>query len=136
MYSLRTSRRCRRPVISIRSGTRGGRLWVPKTLSMSCDQAIFVDQATDTSVSSDAVLLKIDRFGQRFQRRGAVQGAVRAVLIVVGLVLAQDPPQMGLVPDESAVQELAAASPDPAFGDRVHARRPDVTAHGPDPGIG
>src|ERR1022692_4642238 len=95
MYSLRTSRRCRRPVISIRSGTRGGRLWVPKTLSMSCDQAIFVDQATDTSVSSDAVLLKIDRFGQRFQRRGAVQGAVRAVLIVVGLVLAQDPPQMG-----------------------------------------
>jgi len=24
-------------------------------------------------VSSDAVLLKIDRFGQRFQRRGAVQ---------------------------------------------------------------
>jgi len=38
---------------------------------MSCDQAIFVEQATDTSVSSDAVLLKIDRFGQRFQRRGA-----------------------------------------------------------------
>jgi hypothetical protein len=90
---------------------------------MSCDQAIFVDQATDASVSSDAVLLKIDRFGQRFQRRGAVQGAVRAVLIVVGLVLAQDPPQMGLVPDESAVQELAAASPDPAFGDRVGPRR-------------
>jgi hypothetical protein len=25
-----------------------------------------------------------------------VQGAVRSVLIVVGLVLAQDPPQMGL----------------------------------------
>jgi hypothetical protein len=110
-------------------------LWVPKTSSMSCDQAIFVDQATDTSVSSDAVLLKIDRFGQRFQRRGAVQGAVRAVLIVVGRVLAQDPPQMGLVPDESAVQELAAASPDPAFGDRVHARRLHVAQHGPDPGV-
>ncbi len=28
---------------------------------------------------------------------------------------------MGLVPDEGAVQELASASPDPAFGDRVHA---------------
>jgi hypothetical protein len=28
------------------------------------------------------------------------------VLIVVGLVLAQNPPQMGLVPDEGAVQEL------------------------------
>ena len=87
-------------------------------------------------VSSDAVLLKIDRFGQRFQRRGAVQGAVRPVLIVVGLVLAQDPPQMGLVPDEGAVQELASASPDPAFGDRVHAGRPDVAQHGPDASVG
>jgi hypothetical protein len=96
-------------------------LWVPKTSSMSCDQAIFVDQATDTSVSSDAVLLKIDRFGQRFQRR-AVQGAVRAVLIVVGLVLAQDPPQMGLVPDESAAQELAAASV--SAENLIHVTRP------------
>jgi len=49
-----------------------------------------------------------------------VQGAVRPVLVVVGRVLAQDPPQMGLVPDEGVIQELAAASPDPAFGDRVH----------------
>ena len=38
-------------------------LCVPKTSSTSCDQAIFVDQATDASLSSDAVLLKIDRFG-------------------------------------------------------------------------
>src|ERR1039457_1477926 len=98
-------------------------LCVPKTSSKSCDQAIFVNQATDASVSSDAILLKIDRFGQRFQRRGAVQRAVRPVLVMVGLVVAQDPPQMVLAPDEGAVQELAAASPDPAFGDRVHAGR-------------
>src|ERR1035438_2546199 len=58
-----------------------------------------------------------------------MQKAVRPVLIVMGLVLAQDPPQMGLVPDEGAVQELAAASPDPAFGDRVHAGRPHGAAH-------
>jgi len=38
-------------------------LWVPRTSSMSCDQAVFVDHATDASVSSDAVLLKIDRLG-------------------------------------------------------------------------
>jgi hypothetical protein len=38
-------------------------LWVPRTSSTSRDQAIFVDQATDASVSSDAVLLKIDWFG-------------------------------------------------------------------------
>jgi len=55
---------------------------------------------------------------------------------LVGLVLAQDPSQVGLVPDEGAVQELASASPDPAFGGRVHAGRPDVAQHGPDPGIG
>jgi len=54
---------------------------------------------------------------------------------VVGLVLAQDLSQMGLVPDEGAVQEFAAASADPAFGDRVHAGRPDVAEHGPDPGV-
>ena len=29
----------------------------------SCDHVIFADQGTDASVSSDAVLLKIDRFG-------------------------------------------------------------------------
>src|ERR1019366_10322826 len=90
----------------------------------SCDQAIFVDQATGASVSSDAGLLKIDRVGQRFQRRGAVQGAVRPMLVMVDLVVAQDPPQMVLVPDQGAVRELAAASPDPAFGDRVHPGRP------------
>jgi hypothetical protein len=36
---------------------------------------------------------------------------VRPVLIVMGLVLAQDPPQMILIPDDGAVEELAAASP-------------------------
>ena len=36
---------------------------VPKTSSTSGDQVVFVDQASDASPSSDAVLLKIDRFG-------------------------------------------------------------------------
>jgi hypothetical protein len=58
-------------------------LCVPKISSTSRDQAIFVDQATDTSLSADPVLRKIDRFGQRFQRRCAAQGAVRPVLIAV-----------------------------------------------------
>ena len=51
---------------------------------------------------------------------------------LVDLVPAQDSPQMGLVPGEVAVQELAAASPDPAFGNRVHARCRDVAEHGPE----
>jgi len=84
-------------------------LWVPRTSSTSRDQAILVDQTTDASLPSDAVLLKIDRVGQRFQRRRRVQGTVRPVLVMVVLVRAQDLPQMGLVPDEGAVQELASA---------------------------
>ena len=107
-----------------------------ETSSTSCDQAIFVDQATGASAFSYAVLVEVDRLRQRFQRGGCAQGAVWPVQIVMGPVLAQDPPQMILVPDESTVQELTAASPGPAFSDRVHPRRPDVAAHGPDAGVG
>jgi hypothetical protein len=39
---------------------------------------------------------------------------MRPVLVVMRLVLAQDLPQMGLIPDEGAVQDLAAASADSA----------------------
>ena len=38
-------------------------LCVPITSSMSCDQVIFVDHATEASVSSDAVIVEMDRFG-------------------------------------------------------------------------
>jgi hypothetical protein len=55
---------------------------------------------------------------------------------MVSLVLAQDPPQMCLIPDEGPVEKLAPASADPAFSDRVHPRRPDVAEHGPDACIG
>ena len=44
---------------------------------------------------------------------------MRPVLIMVGLVLAQDLPQMILIPDQGAVEKLAPASADPAFGFRV-----------------
>jgi hypothetical protein len=108
---------------------------MPKISSTPCDQVIFADQTADTSPLSDAVLVEINWLGQRFQRRGCAQSAVGAVLIVVGLVLAQDPPQVGLVPGEGAVQEFAAASADLAFGDGVHPGRLDIAEHGPDPGV-
>jgi len=38
-------------------------LCVPITSSTSCDQVIFVDQAADVSVSSDPVLVGVDRLG-------------------------------------------------------------------------
>jgi hypothetical protein len=36
---------------------------VPKASSTSCDQAVFVDQATGVSLPSDVVPVEIDRFG-------------------------------------------------------------------------
>lgn len=38
-------------------------LWVPRTSSTSCDQAVFVDQAADASLSSDVVLVEVGWFG-------------------------------------------------------------------------
>jgi hypothetical protein len=52
-----------------------------------------------------------------------VERAVRPVLIVVGLVLAQGLRQMVLIPDQGAVQEFAPAAADPAFGYRVAPHR-------------
>src|ERR1039457_4213285 len=77
-------------------------LWVPKTSSMSCARVGLVCEATDPRLFPDPVIVEIVLFGYRFQRRGAVQGAVWPVLIVVRLVGVQDPPQMGLVPDETS----------------------------------
>jgi hypothetical protein len=39
------------------------RLCVPKTSSTLCNQAVFVDQATNSSLFLDAVVVEIDRFG-------------------------------------------------------------------------
>jgi len=36
---------------------------VPKISSTSCDQAIFVDQATNARLFPGAVVVEIDRFG-------------------------------------------------------------------------
>jgi hypothetical protein len=49
-------------LVNLGNAARAG-LCVPKTSSTSCDQAIFVNQATDASLSSDAVLVEIDWSG-------------------------------------------------------------------------
>ncbi len=43
--------------------TPQGYLCVPRTSSMSCDQAVFVDQVTDAGLFSDVVPVEIDRLG-------------------------------------------------------------------------
>ncbi len=70
-----------------------------------------------------------DAIGQRAQRRGLVQGAVRPVRVVKVLLLAQDGHQVALVPDQGPVQQLTPAAPDPAFHDRVHSRRLSASFH-------
>uniref|UniRef100_A0AAU2VFD8 DDE Tnp4 domain-containing protein n=1 Tax=Streptomyces sp. NBC_00003 TaxID=2903608 RepID=A0AAU2VFD8_9ACTN len=55
-----------------------------------------------------------DGFGECAQRRGCLQGTVGAVLVVELLVLAQDMPQVVPVPDQGAVEELAAEAEQPS----------------------
>jgi hypothetical protein len=48
------------------------------------------------------------------------------MLVVEVLELAQAVQQVGLVPDQSAVEQFAAAGLDPPLHDRVHARHADT----------
>ena len=64
-----------------------------------------------------------DAVGQRTERRGLAEGAVGPVGVVEILVLAQGGYQVPLIPDQGPVQQLAAASADPAFGDGVGPHR-------------
>ena len=59
----RRGSRTRRPERRFGQARWASSLCVPKTPSTSCDQVIFVDQATDARLSSDAVLVEIDRLG-------------------------------------------------------------------------
>jgi len=55
--------------------------------------------------------------------------SVSSVPVVMPLVLAQRVPEVGLVPDQRAVQQFGAQCLDLAFGDRVDARHPDTGQH-------
>ena len=99
-------------------------LWVPITYA-----------ASGAIAPPDPELIQVsDAAGQRAQRRGIVQGPGRPVAVVEVLVFAQHSHQVPLVPDQGAVQHLAAAASDPAFHDRIHSRRLDRGADHPDAG--
>jgi hypothetical protein len=70
-------------------------------------------------------------------RSVTVQGASRSrVRIISRLGVARAWRVVAIFPAEAASRNSRRHPADPAFGDRVHARRPDVAEHGPDPGIG
>ena len=51
-----------------------------------------------------------------------IEGAVRPVGVVVVDVVGDEAFELSLVPDDGAVEQLAAQGPDPAFGERVRDR--------------
>jgi hypothetical protein len=62
-----------------------------------------------------------DRFGDLQQGRRAVQGAVGPMLVVERFELGERVEQVGLVPDQGALEEFVPAGlhPPPAFGREV-----------------
>jgi hypothetical protein len=80
---------------------------------------ILVQHAAEAVTSADGQVCEPvqfgDRFGQWCERSGVRDALVRTVLVIEDLELARRVPQMALVPDQRAVEQLAAAGPHP-FG--------------------
>jgi hypothetical protein len=66
-------------------------LWVPKTPSASCGEGVIVDEAADAVESADSDGVEVaDGRGYRLEGCRLLEGSVRAVGVVVGLVLTKD----------------------------------------------
>jgi hypothetical protein len=74
------------------AGRRGGDcLWVPKTPSASCGERVFVDDAADPVVAVDADGVEVgNRCWEGLEGCCLIEGAVRPVGVVVGLILTKD----------------------------------------------
>jgi hypothetical protein len=94
------------------AGSQELALWVPKTSSNPFDQAIFVDQATDLSLSSDAVQIDIEALGIERGHRN--------------LVITRKGGKVVTIPAQPAVGSRAASG-------RVHIVRPGRIRWGPAP---
>src|SRR5664279_732207 len=118
------------PLARRRGGTRGGELlW-------SGSEGVFADDAADPGAAMDAKGVEVsDRCREGLQRRGLAEGAVRPVLVVMGLVLTKDLQQVDLVPDQRLVEQFTSAAADPALHDRVCAGCSDGAAQDPDAGV-
>ena len=92
-------------------------LCVPKIPSMSHDLRVFVDDTAGQVSSAGSERVKVcDGFGQEFEVCGLSGGAV---LVVVDLVLSQQPQKKSLIPGQGAVEQVPPASADPPLHDRV-----------------
>jgi hypothetical protein len=73
-----------------------------------------------------------ERYGQLLERAGVRDALMRSVRVVEVLELPQGVQEVGLVPDQRAVQKLAPAGLHPPFHDRVHSRHPDPAEYDAD----
>ena len=82
---------------------------------------VLVEEAAESVVSTDVKAVEAvrvgDWVGEWLQGSCAVQGAVRSMLVVDRLELVERVEQVGLVPDEGAVEEFVAAGLHPALHD-------------------
>ena len=82
---------------------------IPEGADNLCDLPVFVNHVSGEVASSDPEVVEVDHtIRQRLGGRGLAEGAVRSVVVVVLLVLAEQAHQMGQVPDEGAVGEFRA----------------------------
>jgi hypothetical protein len=101
---------------------------------------VFVEDATEAVAAVDVQageLVRVgDRLGQWFEWSVVRDPLMRSVEVVEPFVLPECMQQMSLVPDQRAVQQLAAAAPHPAFHNRVHAGHLNSAEHDLDAGLG
>jgi hypothetical protein len=91
-----------------------------------------MNHASGAVAPPDAEAVQIgDTIWQRAQRRGLVQGAMRPMGVAAVLVLAQDPHQVTLVPDQGSARQFTPTVADPAFHDRVHPKAPGPRSRRP-----
>jgi hypothetical protein len=81
---------------------------------MSCDVLIFVEEAADAVVSVDLADVGRRAVGEWPCGSCLAQAAVRSVIVVVALELAEDRCGVSLVDDQKAVEEFAADGADEA----------------------
>ena len=92
---------------------------------------VLVQDATQSVCLPDLAVVESagidDRFRSGPQWRGALPVTVGSVIVVERFELAQRLQQVGVVPDQGPVEELAPAGLDPPLHDRIYPRRADGT---------
>jgi hypothetical protein len=93
-----------------------------------------MDQAAEPVPAQDPDISVRIRRMRTSGRRTLLQCPVWPVRVVVIDVLIKNQPQVPLASDQHPAQALADGAGDPAFRDRIRARRPDRRPDDPDPG--